>query len=144
MRLSTKGRYALTALMDLYLHEASGPVTLAGISEREGLSLSYLEQLFAGMRRHGLVHGVRGPGGGYQLARAAGDISVADVILAVDGPVDATQCQGREDCDAGERCLTHDLWAELSGQLQAFLDGISLAELAAQPAVMTPEGQDPA
>ena len=135
MRLSTKGRYAMTAIMDLHLHEAAGPVTLADISEREQLSLSYLEQLFARMRRAGLVRGVRGPGGGYRLARLASEISVADVLLAVDQTIDTTQCQGREDCDDGERCLTHDLWAELSAQLHEFLDDISVETLAARPAL---------
>ena len=135
MRVSTKGRYAVTAIMDLYVHGLDGPVTLADISERQQLSLSYLEQLFARMRRHELVQGTRGPGGGYRLARPADSISVADVIIAVDEPVDATQCQGREDCDAGERCLTHDLWSELSGQLQDFLDDITLAELGEQPSL---------
>ena len=135
MRVSTKGRYAVTAIMDLHVHGLEGPVTLADISERQQLSLSYLEQLFARMRRHELVQGTRGPGGGYRLARPADSISVADVIIAVDEPVDATQCQGREDCDAGERCLTHDLWSELSGQLQDFLDDITLAELGEQPSL---------
>ena len=133
MRLSTKGRYSVTAIMDLALHQDSGPVALADISRRQNLSLSYLEQLFAQLRRHGLVRGVRGPGGGYCLARTPEAISVADVILAVEQPVDATACGGEEDCDAGERCLTHDLWAELSGQIQTFLAGINLAALASDP-----------
>jgi Rrf2 family iron-sulfur cluster assembly transcriptional regulator len=130
MRLSTKGRFSVTSILDLAEHQAAGPVTLADISKRQGLSLSYLEQLFAQLRRNGLVTGVRGPGGGYRLARSAAKISVADVILAVDQPVDTTQCGGLEDCDRGERCLTHDLWSELSSQIQNFLSGITLAELA--------------
>lgn len=135
MKLSTKGRYAVTAMMDLALHETRGPVTLADISRCQGISLSYLEQLFAGLRRRGLVSGVRGPGGGYRLARPAGEITVADVIVAVDENVDATRCRGRENCQNGERCLTHDLWSELSARIYSFLDGITLADLAAEPSV---------
>lgn len=135
MKLSTKGRYAVTAMMDLALHEARGPVTLAEISHGQGISLSYLEQLFAQLRRQRLVRGVRGPGGGYRLARPAAEITVADIILAVDEPVDATRCGGREDCDEGERCLTHDLWSELSEQIQDFLDGITLDALARRPEI---------
>ncbi len=140
MRLSTKGRYSVTTIMDLALHQDSGPVALVDISRRQNLSLSYLEQLFAQLRRHGLVRGVRGPGGGYCLARTPEEISVADVILAVEQPVDATACAGEEDCDGGERCLTHDLWAELSGQIQNFLAGISLAALAANPDLLNAAG----
>ncbi|KAB7619759.1 Fe-S cluster assembly transcription factor [Alkalilimnicola sp. S0819] len=136
MKLSTKGRYAVTAMMDLALHQDNGPVALADISRSQGISLSYLEQLFAGLRRHGLVTGVRGPGGGYRLARETARITVADIILAVDESVDATRCKGRRDCQDGEACLTHDLWAELSGQIHDFLDGISLARLAERPAVL--------
>ncbi len=135
MKLSTKGRYAVTAMMDLALHETRGPVTLADISRCQGISLSYLEQLFAGLRRSGLVSGVRGPGGGYRLARPAREITVADVIVAVDENVDATRCRGRENCQNGERCLTHDLWSELSARIYSFLDGITLADLAAEPGV---------
>ena len=136
MRLSTKGRYAVTTIMDLALHQENGPVTLANISQRQDLSLSYLEQLFAQLRRHGLVHGVRGPGGGYRLAMPAEHISVAAVILAVEQRVDTTACGGDEDCVRGNRCITHDLWTELSGQIEAFLGGISLADLAADPALI--------
>lgn len=135
MKLSTKGRYAVTAMMDLALHADSGPVTLAEISQCQGISLSYLEQLFARLRRHGLVTGVRGPGGGYRLARAAADISVADIIVAVDENVDATRCGGRQDCLDGHQCLTHDLWTDLSRQIFSFLDGITLAQLARRPAI---------
>lgn len=140
MRLSTKGRYSVTTIVDLALHQSTGPVALADISRRQHLSLSYLEQLFGQLRRHGLVQGVRGPGGGYRLARGPEEISVADVILAVEQPVDATACGGEEDCDAGERCLTHDLWAELSGQIQTFLAGISLADLAENPELLAAAG----
>lgn len=135
MKLSTKGRYAVTAMMDLALHEQRGPVALAEISQCQGISLSYLEQLFARLRRHGLVTGVRGPGGGYRLARAAGEISVADIIVAVDENVDATRCGGRQDCHDGRQCLTHDLWTDLSRQIFGFLDGITLAQLARQPGI---------
>ncbi|AGY92167.1 hypothetical protein SPICUR_05975 [Spiribacter curvatus] len=140
MRLSTKGRYAVTTIMDLALHQGNGPVTLADISQRQDLSLSYLEQLFAQLRRHGLVHGVRGPGGGYQLAMAADRISIAAVILAVEQRVDTTACGGDENCAEGNRCITHDLWAELSDQIEAFLGGITLADLAADPALIAASG----
>jgi len=128
MKLSTKGRYAVTAMMDLALHDRSGPVTLAEISECQDISLSYLEQLFAKLRKGKLVEGVRGPGGGYRLARAADDITVADIICAVDESVDATRCAGRKDCQGGRRCLTHELWSDLSDQIHTFLKGITLAQ----------------
>lgn len=136
MKLSSKGRYAVTAMMDLTLHEQAGPVTLADISRSQDISLSYLEQLFGRLRRKGLVRGVRGPGGGYCLARPASEITVADVILAVDEAVDATRCGGERNCQNGEPCLTHDLWSELSHQIYGFLRGITLAQLAARPAVL--------
>jgi len=135
MKLSTKGRYAVTAMMDLAIHDQSGPVTLAEISQCQGISLSYLEQLFAKLRRQGLVEGVRGPGGGYRLARAASDITVADIVSAVDEKVDATRCAGRENCQNGLRCLTHDLWSDLSQQIFSFLEGITLAQFVERPAV---------
>lgn len=135
MKLSTKGRYAVTAMMDLALHEHEGPVTLADISRCQRISLSYLEQLFARLRKHKLVKGVRGPGGGYRLAKPAAEITVADVIVAVDENVDATRCRGRRDCHNGEPCLTHDLWTDLSQQIYSFLSGITLAQLAARPSV---------
>lgn len=135
MRLSTKGRYAVTAMLDLGIHVGTGPVTLADISQCQGISLSYLEQLFAKLRRDGLVEGVRGPGGGYRLAKPATDISIADIIGAVDEKVDATLCEGKENCQDGERCLTHDLWNSLSAQIFNYLDGISLAEFLARPSV---------
>ncbi len=135
MRLSTKGRYAVTAMMDLALHADQGPVTLAEISGAQGISLSYLEQLFARLRRSGLVSGVRGPGGGYRLAKPANEITVANIITAVDENVDATRCKGGADCHDGERCLTHDLWMDLSRQIYEFLDGITLDRLAHDPGV---------
>ncbi|MBA3980543.1 MAG: Fe-S cluster assembly transcriptional regulator IscR [Alcanivorax sp.] len=129
MRLTTKGRYAVTAMLDLALHARSGPVSLADISERQGISISYLEQLFAKLRRRKLVSSVRGPGGGYQLSAESSSISVASVIDAVDESVDATRCAGLGDCQDGETCLTHYLWCDLSDQLHTFLNGISLGDL---------------
>lgn len=129
MRLSTKGRYAVTAMLDLALNGGHGPVTLADISEKQGISLSYLEQLFAALRGKGLVRGVRGPGGGYYLGRPAEEISIADIICAVDEWVEFTRCKGKENCQDGERCLTHSLWEDLSKQIFVFLSEISLAEL---------------
>ena len=111
MRLTTKGRFAVTAMIDVAMHSGNGPVTLAGVSERQKISLSYLEQLFGKLRRHGLVESVRGPGGGYNLAQPAASLSVADIILAVDEPIDATQCGGKENCKDDKRCMTHELWA---------------------------------
>jgi len=135
MKLSTKGRYAVTAMMDLAIHDQAGPVTLAEISQCQGISLSYLEQLFAKLRRHGLVEGVRGPGGGYRLARQSDEITVADIIAAVDEKVDATRCAGRKNCQNGRRCLTHDLWSDLSQQIFSFLEGITLAQFVERPTV---------
>jgi Rrf2 family iron-sulfur cluster assembly transcriptional regulator len=129
MKLTSKGRYAVTAMLDLALHSADGPVTLAGISERQGISLSYLEQLFTRLRKQGLVKSTRGPGGGYSLSRPAGEMAVADVVTAVDENVDATRCGGMSNCHGGERCLTHDLWMDLSQQIYTFLSGITLGEL---------------
>jgi len=132
MKLTSKGRYAVTAMLDLALHTENGPVTLAAISERQGISLSYLEQLFTRLRRHGLVSSTRGPGGGYSLSRSAAEIPVAAVVTAVDESVDATRCGGRGDCHDGRRCLTHDLWTELSDQIHVFLSEISLGQLVEQ------------
>ena len=129
MKLTTKGRYAVTAMLDLGLHQGQGPINLSDISSRQGISLSYLEQLFSRLRKQGLVASSRGPGGGYSLGRGADDISVADVIRAVDETVDATRCHGKKNCHGEDRCLTHDLWEELSGQITDFLSGISLASL---------------
>lgn len=135
MKLSTKGRYAVTAMMDLAIHDKIGPVTLADISQCQGISLSYLEQLFAKLRRARLVEGVRGPGGGYRLARPSDQISVAAIIAAVDEKVDVTRCSGNEDCQDGERCLTHELWDDLSQRLYDYLDGITLADFTDRPEV---------
>ena len=129
MRLSTKGRYAVTAMLDLALHGDQGPVTLADISVNQGISLSYLEQLFASLRHKQLVRGVRGPGGGYFLAKSSEQISIADIICAVDEWVEFTRCGGRENCHDGQRCLTHSLWNDLSDQIFNFLSEITLAEL---------------
>ena len=123
----------MTAMMDLALHNQVGPVTLADISTCQDISLSYLEQLFAKLRQANLVKGVRGPGGGYRLARPATEITVADIITAVDEQVDATRCQGRENCHGGKRCLTHELWTDLSEQIFQFLDNITLDRFTARP-----------
>ena len=141
MRITTKGRYAVTAMLDLAIHEKLGPVPLADISEYQGISLSYLEQLFAKLRRQGLVKGTRGPHGGYRLARTAETISVAEIISAVDENMDTTKCSGQGNCQDGERCLTHDLWTELSSQIHTFLDGITLANLVNQPKVRERAGE---
>lgn len=129
MRLTTKGRYAVTAMLDLAIHAQNGPVSLNDISGRQGISLSYLEQLFAKLRRGGLVASVRGPGGGYRLSRDSNEINVAEVVDAVNESMDATRCNRRGDCQDGEECLTHHLWLELSDQIHAFLRGITLAQL---------------
>ena len=129
MRLSTKGRYAVTAMLDLALQGGEGPVTLAEISETQGISLSYLEQLFACLRGKNLVRGVRGPGGGYYLGRTAEAISIADIICAVDEWVEFTRCGGKKDCKDGKRCLTHNLWDDLSNEIFNFLGSITLAQL---------------
>lgn len=129
MRLTTKGRYAVTAMLDLALHAKDRPITLADISQRQGISLSYLEQLFSKLRKQGLVASARGPGGGYRLSRAADEINVAQVITAVDEKVNVTRCEGRGDCQNGEACLTHELWCALSDQIHDFLNGISLGQL---------------
>ncbi|MYL23264.1 Fe-S cluster assembly transcriptional regulator IscR [Vreelandella massiliensis] len=129
MRLTTKGRYAVTAMLDLALNADESPTSLGDISQRQGISLSYLEQLFARLRRAGLVKSVRGPGGGYLLAAPAQEISVSRVIDAVNETVDATRCQGLSDCQEGDTCLTHHLWCELSGQIRQFLDDVTLEQL---------------
>ncbi|MAY34786.1 MAG: Fe-S cluster assembly transcriptional regulator IscR [Spongiibacteraceae bacterium] len=129
MRLTTKGRYAVTAMLDLALHSGQGPVSLSEISSRQHISLSYLEQLFAKLRRRGLVKSIRGPGGGYCLDKATEETFVADIIDAVDESVDATNCSGEANCQEGEVCLTHHLWSDLSDQIHNFLSGISLASL---------------
>jgi len=137
MRLTTKGRCAVTAMIDLAMRQHQGPVTLAGISQRQEISLSYLEQLFGKLRRHEIVESVRGPGGGYNLARRPEDITVADIIIAVDEPLDATQCGGKQNCHSdgeshGTRCMTHDLWATLNAKMVDYLDSVSLKDLVEQ------------
>ena len=132
MRLTTKGRYAVTAMLVLALHKNQGPVSLSDISSRQAISLSYLEQLFSKLRRSGLVSSVRGPGGGYELKRGSGEIFIAQIIDAVDESVDTTKCQGAGDCQGGETCLTHYLWEDLSEQIHTFLESISLADLVAK------------
>lgn len=131
MRLTTKGRFAVTAMVDLAMRQSRGPVTLAAISDRQHISLSYLEQLFGKLRRHRLVSSVRGPGGGYNLARPMQGITVADIICAVDEPLDATQCGGKENCLDDKRCMTHDLWATLNAKMHDYLSSVTLADLVA-------------
>jgi Rrf2 family iron-sulfur cluster assembly transcriptional regulator len=132
MRLTTRGRYAVTAMLDLALHSENRPVSLAEISERQTISLSYLEQLFSRLRKAGLVDSVRGPGGGYLLVGQTELVCVADIIKAVNESVDSTNCGGRGDCQGGSICLTHNLWDDLSRQINDFLSGISLADLVAK------------
>lgn len=133
MRLTTKGRFAVTAMIDLAQRQSNGPVTLAGISERQKISLSYLEQLFGKLRRHNIVGSVRGPGGGYRLARAMNEVTVADIIAAVDEPLDATNCGGQENCQDEHRCMTHDLWTNLNKRMHEYLASVSLYDLVNQP-----------
>jgi Rrf2 family iron-sulfur cluster assembly transcriptional regulator len=133
MRLTTKGRFAVTAMIDLALRQHEGPVTLAGISERQHISLSYLEQLFGKLRRAKLVSSVRGPGGGYCLARDMDALAIADVIRAVDEVLDATQCGGKADCEGDRKpCMTHELWSNLNAKMYEYLSSVTLAELVAQ------------
>ncbi|CAK7063871.1 HTH-type transcriptional regulator IscR [Saezia sanguinis] len=130
MRLTTKGRFAVTAMIDLAMRQHMGPVTLAAISQRQQISLSYLEQLFGKLRRHELVESTRGPGGGYTLGRKPESITVADIIVAVDEPIDATQCGGKENClGEGGRCMTHELWTSLNSKMIEFLDSVTLKKL---------------
>jgi Rrf2 family transcriptional regulator, iron-sulfur cluster assembly transcription factor len=132
MRLSTRGRYAVMAMVDLANHGAGGPVCLGEIAERQEISLSYLEQLFAKLRKGGLVKSVRGPGGGYLLAFPAAETRIADIILAVDEPIRATRCPpgSSAGCKSDRsRCLTHDLWEELGNQIHLFLSSVSLADV---------------
>ncbi len=135
MKLTTKGRYAVTAMLDLALRYDKGAVTLADIARRQGISLSYLEQLFAKLRRSGLVDSVRGPGGGYNLALHPSKISVAEIVVAINENIDATRCAGEKNCHGDDTCLTHQLWEDLSKQIYEFLNGISLADLVARPHV---------
>lgn len=135
MKLTTKGRYAVTAMLDLALHFGEGPITLSDIAQRQGISLSYLEQLFARLRKKSLVSSVRGPGGGYSLGREAAEIFVGEVITAVDENVDTTRCHGAHNCQNNGRCLTHDLWTDLSNQIYNYLNQISLQDLMDRQAV---------
>ncbi len=137
MKLTSKGRYAVTAMLDVTIHAVSGPVSLADISERQGISLSYLEQLFSRLRKEGLVTSVRGPGGGYRLGKCSAQIAIADVISAVNESVDATKCSGKGNCQDGEQCLTHSLWQGLSQRIEEFLQNITLSELVAKRDVQT-------
>lgn len=131
MKLSTKGRYAVMAMVDLAARQGHGPVTLSAIAERQSISLSYLEQLFARLRRAGVVKSLRGPGGGYRLARTLAETSIADIVLAVDEPLRATRCKGAEKgcMPGGERCLTHDLWDALTTTIETYLAGVSLEDV---------------
>ncbi len=129
MRLTTKGRFAVTAMIDLAMHNGKSPVTLSEISERQKISLSYLEQLFGKLRRQELVSSVRGPGGGYNLAKPTEQVSVADIITAVDEPIDATQCGGKENCKDDHKCITHDLWTDLNRHIFDYLRAVTLSEL---------------
>lgn len=131
MRLTTKGRFAVTAMIDLGMRHGDGPVTLAGISERQKISLSYLEQLFGKLRRNSLVDSVRGPGGGYCLSKSMDEVSVADIIRAVDEPIDATQCGGRGNCHDEHQCMTHDLWMNLNACIFEYLSSVKLSQLVA-------------
>ncbi|MDR2031917.1 MAG: Fe-S cluster assembly transcriptional regulator IscR [Azoarcus sp.] len=133
MRLTTKGRFAVTAMIDLASRQDDGPVTLTGISERQNISLSYLEQLFGRLRRYNLVTSVRGPGGGYRLARGMEAITVTDIVLAVDEPLDATRCGGRANCKNAAQCMTHDLWANLNKRMLDYLDSVTLESLVGGP-----------
>jgi len=135
VKLTTKGRYAVTAMLDLALHYGEGPITLADIAQRQGISLSYLEQLFSRLRKRSLVASVRGPGGGYSLGKEAREIYVGEVISAVDENMDTTRCHGAHNCQNNERCLTHDLWTDLSNQIYNYLNNISLQDLMDRKAV---------
>jgi Rrf2 family iron-sulfur cluster assembly transcriptional regulator len=135
MRLTTKGRYAVTAMLDLAIHYGEGPITLADISHRQGISLSYLEQLFSRLRKKGLVISARGPGGGYKLSRPSNEIAVAEIVTAIDEKVDATRCGGLANCQDDQPCLTHELWSDLSQRIYEFLSGITLGDLVERRAV---------
>lgn len=143
MRLTTKGRFAITAMIDLALHQNGSPVTLAEISARQDISLSYLEQLFSKLRRHDIVQSVRGPGGGYHLGRTADEVSVADIIFAVNESIDATQCGGKENCHGSSetgarRCMTHQLWSTLNDKMRGYLESVSLQDLVNQQTDLKP------
>jgi Rrf2 family transcriptional regulator, iron-sulfur cluster assembly transcription factor len=129
MKMTTKGRYAVTAILDVALHDSNGPVNLSDIAQRQDISLTYLEQLFSKLKKNGLVESARGPGGGYRLAMEANDITIAKVLYSVDEPIDVTRCGGKQNCQNDQRCLTHDLWLELNLHVSEFLNGMSLADL---------------
>lgn len=129
MKLTSKGRYAVTAMLDIAVNQAAGPITLAMISDRQEISLSYLEQIFAKLKKSGLVLSARGPGGGYRLSRNADNISISEIILAMDENMDPRKCQGKENCQGGARCLSHELWSDLSSMIGGFLDRITLQQL---------------
>lgn len=141
MKLTTKGRFAVTAMIDLAMRQGEGPVTLAGISERQKISLSYLEQLFGKLRRHELVNSVRGPGGEYRMARTLNEISVADIIRAVDEPMDATLCGGKGNCQDDQPCMTHNLWTTLTQRMLDYLSSVTLAELVEEQRNPNPSAQ---
>ncbi len=141
MRLTTRGRYAVTAMLDLALSGRNGPVIVAHISARQKILPQYLEQLFARPRNHRLVESVRGPGGGFCLSRLPDDISVAEIIRAVDEPIDATQCRGKLNCHDGKRCMTHELWDDLNEVISGYLASVSLAQLIARQASRNAEVQ---
>lgn len=136
MRLTTKGRYAVTAMLDLALHTEAGPVSLSDISTRQHISLSYLEQLFSKLRQSGLVMSIRGPGGGYRLDKEPTQVSVADIIDSVNESVDSTNCGGDGNCQSGDTCLTHNLWADLTDHIHSFLSDITLAKLLSRREVL--------
>jgi len=140
MRLTTKGRFAVTAMVDLAMSGGKRPVTLGDISERQKISLSYLEQLFGKLRRKELVSSVRGPGGGYRLTRPTQDLSVGEIILAVDEPIDATQCGGKENCRDEQKCITHDLWTELNRHIFEYLNSVTLRDLVEKQQKRTESG----
>ncbi|MFT5395196.1 MAG: Rrf2 family iron-sulfur cluster assembly transcriptional regulator [Gammaproteobacteria bacterium] len=129
MKMTTKGRYAVTAILDVALHDSNGPVNLSDISQRQDISLTYLEQLFSKLKKNGLVESARGPGGGYRLAQDPDQITVAKVIYSVDEPIDVTRCHGKQNCQGNLRCLTHDLWMELNMHISGFLNGLTLGDL---------------
>jgi Rrf2 family transcriptional regulator, iron-sulfur cluster assembly transcription factor len=129
MKLTSKGRYAVTAMLDIAINQSKGPITLAMISERQDISLSYLEQIFAKLKKSDLVLSARGPGGGYRLSRDPAEISVSEVIAAVNEDLEARKCKGRENCKGGEECLSHELWSDLSEMIEQFLENITLQKI---------------
>lgn len=129
MKLTSKGRYAVTAMLDIALNQAKGPITLAMISERQDISLSYLEQIFAKLKKYDLVLSARGPGGGYRLSRNADQITINQVIGAVNEDLEARKCRGKSNCKGGEECLSHELWSELSCMIEEFLDNVTLQDV---------------